>query len=192
MRIRIAATLLVSCAAFAWATVGHVRADLVTVDENGNGNVNGVPLPFTIGTDPGPGGLPGVLIYQLPFAGVQGDVLMADAGAVLDVVRFNGDGTLIFYSDNVDGFDSLADTFGPPGAFYPNRVLIDEVGPEGNNGAFYTPGPNDPGFDASGPSYNLISDSPLAVPEPASVSLLAFGIVGLVGYTWRRRKRCAP
>jgi hypothetical protein len=105
----------------------------------------------------------------------------------LDVVRFNGNGTLLFYSDNTDGFDSPADTPSPPTALYPNQVNILEVGPEGNNGALYTPGPNDPGFDPSGPTYNLISDTP--VPEPASISLLGVGTAlgGLIVFKRRRK-----
>ena len=56
---------------------------------------------------------------------VAGDVLLQDGigGPILDVVRFNpaGNGgnpdyhaSLLFYSDNVDGFDALADTSSPP------------------------------------------------------------------------------
>src|SRR5690242_1976361 len=76
----------------------------ITVDEFGNGSIlltAPIPLPSKIGDDPGPGGLSNVLIYGLPFAGVQGDVLLNDPGlGVLDVIRFNGNGTLAFYSDN--------------------------------------------------------------------------------------------
>lgn len=159
-------------------------AAILPFDENGNGAFG----PGVIQPDPGPGGLGAVLTYHLPFAGVPGDVLLHDGaltGPVLDVVRFNGNGTLLFYSDTPP-FDSLADTPSPPTALYPNQVNIVEVGPEGNNGALYTPGPNDPGFDPSGPTYNLISDSP--VPEPASVSLLAVGAVlgGLIVVKRRR------
>src|SRR5438067_857925 len=133
-------------------------AATITIDELGNGI--GTVGPGFVGNDPGPGGLNGVLIYTLPFAGVQGDVLMLDGGAVLDVIRFNGNGTVIFYSDNTDGADALADTPAPPGALYPNQVRIFEVGPEGNNGALYTPLANEPGFSpTAGPpiSYNFIS-----------------------------------
>jgi hypothetical protein len=150
-------------------------------DEKGNGAFG----PGFLANDPGPGGLHAVLTYHLPFAGVPGDVLLTDAnagGAFLDVIRFNGNGTLIFYSDNVDGADSLADTPSPPSALYPNQTRIPEVGPEGNNGAFYTPGPNDPGFDPSLPTYHFISDgdatTPVPVPLPlASLSALAACLV---------------
>jgi hypothetical protein len=43
------------------------------VDEFGNGI--GVIGPGFLAPDPGPGGLPSVLTYILPFAGTQGDVL---------------------------------------------------------------------------------------------------------------------
>src|SRR5438874_12945959 len=126
-----------------------------------------------MGLDPGPGGLSPVLIYTLPFLGVQGDVFLTDAdfgGAPLDVIRFNGDGTLIFYSDNIGGFDAPADTSGPPTVLYTNRVSIPEIGPEGNNGAFYTPTESNPGFGPLAPSYNFVSDGS-AVPEPGTLTL---------------------
>ena len=135
----------------------HPGPTLYPFDEYGNGAFG----PGFIGPDPGPGGLPAVLIYPLPYAGVQGDVLLFDPteGFVLDVIRFNGDGTLIFYSDNLDGFDSLADTTGPPGQFYPNAVQVIEMGDENFSLVIYQPGPNDPGYDpAFLPVYALISE----------------------------------
>jgi hypothetical protein len=172
-----------------FALVIPASAAVLTFDEFRNGAFG----PGVIAPDPGPGGFGAVMTYNLPFAGVPGDVLLRDAdegGVVLDIVRFNGNGTLLFYSDDTDGFDSPADTSSPPTALYPNEVLIPEVGNELNNGAFYTPGPNDPGFDPSFPTYRLISDgSGPPVPEPVSASLLAVGAaVGGLVVIKRRRK----
>jgi hypothetical protein len=177
----------------------------VTVDENGNGllaNTAGFSgtLPFALQNDPGPGGLANVLTYSLlnPPGLTAGDVLMQDGagGPILDVVRFNpgetctdgSTGCLVFYSDNVDGFDSLGDTPSPPGAFYANNITILEIGSETNNGAIYTPIAGQPGFvaGAAGPvTYNLLSD----VPEPASLGIFLVGLAGLGLARGRRRRQ---
>jgi hypothetical protein len=188
-----------------FATVGLVlvglcagsHAALITVDENGN--AIGTLGSGSLRPDPGPGGLPSVLTYNLPFNATQGDVALSSIEPgfpfpiVFDYVRFNGNGTLIFYSDNVPIVDSVADTPSPPLAFYANQTTISEIGPEGNNSALYTPAPGQPGFDPSGPTYLFISDgSAAAIPEPASMVILGAGLLGFAFYRTRRRSCGQP
>ncbi len=163
---------------------------LIAIDEFGNGI--GTLGPGFIAPDPGPGGLSAVLTYRLPFLGVPGDVTFGVEPGINfggDVIRFNGSGTVIFYSDNVDGFDAPADTPAPPGALYANVVTVQEVGPEGFNAASYTALPGQPGFDPSGPSYIFVSDG--VIPEPSTWLMFSTGLAGLLAYGWRRRKHSA-
>lgn len=187
----------------------HAQAPLVVsvmVDEDGNGTItysNGFssPLPFAMLPDPGPGGLSSVATYGLgnPTGLVAGDLLISDEvdGPILDVVRFNPDqngGSLVFYSDDSDGADSLADTPSPPSDFYANTLFLTESGPEGGpNGLVYTPTAGQPGFiaGASAPvTYRIMSDSapPTIVPEPSTIALgLTGSVVGVVLASRRRR-----
>jgi hypothetical protein len=171
------------------------QGPVITIDENGNGI--GTLGPGFLANDPGPGGLPNVLTYNLPFNTTKGDVLLTDffngTVSVQDVLRFNGNGTVVFYSDNIGGSDALADTPSAPRSIYPVSVTLSEVGPEGNNGAFYTPVAGGPGFfanavGASG-TYHFISDATsVSVPEPGGRALLAvFGTSGAVLLFRRRR-----
>jgi hypothetical protein len=156
---------------------------LVTVNELGNGTYAGNPLPSAIGVDPF-SGIAG-LRYTLPFAGSRGDVVMLEPGPApqqfTDIIRFDGNGSMFFFSEretsDLPPFDP-ADVSQFPGliAGFPT-IFIQEIGPEGNNGAFYVPNPGDPGFEPTvgNVAYNFISD----VPEPTSGMLLLLGLGSL-------------
>ena len=192
----LAAAILLPASAFAQFSV------TVHVGENCNGRLtnsagfSGV-LPCAVTADPGPGGLPNAVTYDLlnPPGLTAGDLIILEpGGGISDIIRFNpsqigaggGAGTLVFYSDNVDGIEDLADT-GFPGSLYANNFTVFEVGPEnGTNGFLYTPVAGQPGFvtGAGGPvTYDIISDT----PEPASLGLMLAGAGVLVGKLVRRK-----
>jgi hypothetical protein len=165
--------------------------------ENGFGVLSGFlgpqRLPFMVGQDPGPGGLPNALLYDLlnPPGLVAGDVLVTEpGGGVGDIIRFNttsfvpgSAGEMVFYSALGGGM--LADT-GFPTANYANQATATEVG----GIITYTPTAGQPGFVAGASlpvEYVLISD----VPEPASLTMLGIGAAALAGYVWRKRRQAA-
>ena len=169
----------------------------VSVDEFGNGSSTfpGGPnaLPSFIAPDPSGGVAGNVLQYlllpNLPFT--PGDVILDEnVGTnlvVSDVLRFfpTANGTLLlFYSDNGDGVDAPADISGLPGNVIGNPVHVLEIGPDGNNGAVYTPIAGQPGFVSTDfmPTFNIISDA----PEPASFLLIGAGLAALGFRKFRR------
>jgi hypothetical protein len=191
-RVRINGLFLtaISAATLCWLLIVspvHAQGLTIQVDERGNGFTNGLPIQFALQPDPGPGGATNALTYfPLPFAGVVGDVLLSDPEQLTsDLIRFNGNGTLVFYSNNLpDGAEpgDIADV--GVGVVQSNLVQIAEIGPEGNNGATYTPGPGQPGYDPINlPTYVFISD----IPEPTTVILVGLGLAGLLAFCHRRK-----
>jgi hypothetical protein len=170
--------------------------------------LNGGPATPLIGTlllDPSiPVGAPPFsgLTFMLPEPVVTGSVSFTEpGGGITDWLRFTdtsgniagaatGPGArMIFYSDISESSDPLgrplADT-GFPINIGSGNVLaltgpLGEVGVEGMNGFDYRPG----GIPyPQNNEYIGISDAPAAVPEPATLLLMASGLLGLVG--WRR------
>jgi hypothetical protein len=162
---------------------------LISVDEWGNGTIGGSPLTWqTTVMEPFSGML--TLSYNLPFAGNRGDVSIADAdGTVSDIIRFDGQGHLFFFSDFsvAEPPISLADVGIPgPNAFAPTLYYNEMTLPSGADGLWgYTPtiGGNDPGGTTAPVIYDFISD----IPEPGVLPLTACGL-GILGFVQRRRK----
>ncbi len=161
---------------------------IITIDEFGNGDINGTPLASAMAVDPFSGMT--TLSYTLPFPAIRGDIVLSDvAGTVSDILRFDGNFTLYVYSDMdlSEPNPSPADV-GFPAAIQPSPVFATETGSEpGLNGLFgYNPGFTLPGGNSAGAIYNFISD-PAPAPEPGSLALLAGGL-GIFGFGLLRRK----
>lgn len=202
MRKPISKTILAAAVLCAGLSAAQLPIVVISVDENGHGTLAFQSQGSTLTSngvmkaDPGPGGRSSALTYSLlgPPSLVAGDLVLSEPGgdALSDIIRFNPLNTdtqypasLVFYSDNLDGSDSLANT-GFPASLYTNVVRATEVGVEGSNGFTYTPTDGQPGFVAGfNVTYDITSD---AVPEPASASLVVLaGALLLAGRRWMKR-----
>ena len=152
-----------------------------------------VPIPGTLMSDPGPGGLTSALAFTAhpqvnPFP--AGDVVLLDAsGHISDILRFDpatGSAApftqLIFFYSNDQGH-LLADT-GLPTLMQTNTVTIQE-NPSGPT--IYTPTEGQPGFSSDSPlgdSFRIFS-----TPDTGS-TLLMLGAAA-AGLVFLRRKMLA-
>ena len=168
-------------------TAPPTSTTLITLDENGNGTFlfdGTTSAPISAELLPNSTGGPASALTLGILANiVPGDVVLLEADGSSDVIRFTGtEGItrMLFFSDNADGSDALADT-GLPSQLSTNVVRLSEVGTEGNNGAFYTPTANQPGFlnGLITLSYHFVSDSPVPEPSTWAMMLLGFGAIGL-------------
>src|SRR6266436_9765264 len=143
--VKILAIFGITSAVAVTAAFGQAQP-LITVDELGNGNFNGQPLPSFQSPDPFSGIV--TLTYRLPFPGVPGDVQLFEPNAagtnqLSDIIRFDGNGNLFFFSEleptDVPPFDPADVNQFPPPVPGLQTVALLENGPEGNNGAMYNP-----------------------------------------------------
>lgn len=158
----------------------------ITVDENGKGlltNTAGFSsaLAASMIADPGPGGLPSVLNYDLlgPPQLTIGDVRILDPdGSLSDLIRFStiGNGSLFFYSELGGG--DLADV-GLPTGLNTNVITLTEGSLGGGLwGVDYTPVAGQAGFVAGAGgavTYRFVSSTEL--PEPGSLALTALALL---------------
>lgn len=171
--LALAAGLSLTCGS-AWAQFSIT----IHLDEAGNGTLDNSAgfhsaLPFAMLPDPGPGGLPSVLFYDMlnPPGLTAGDLIVLSDAGKSDVLRFdpttglNGaHGGVFVYSDPSG---NLPADVGFPTAQSPNTAQVTEA-PDGT--VSYTPTTGQPGFvtGAGGPvTYVLVS-------TPSSTSTLFF------------------
>lgn len=180
-------TILTIAAIAVISAVTAYGQPVVTVDEFGNGDINGTPLASAMAVDPFTGMT--TLSYTLPFPTVQGDVVLQNStGSISDVFRFDGSFTLYVYSD-IDLSEpnpSPADV-GFPASLLGTTVFLTETGAEPPSGFIgYNAGFFNPGANSAGAIFNFISDA-TPTPEPSSLALLASGL-GIAGFYLRRGK----
>jgi hypothetical protein len=150
---------------------------IISLDEWGHGIGTVGQGYFAPDIGPGASGLP-VLTYALPWKNpIVGDVWLSEPGESThsDLLRFNPDGTLVFYSDLDAVFEPADAPF--PLANYPNPLSLIETDPF----TLYSPAVGGPGFGDRG-EYHFYSDMTLEVPDGgATFGILLLGMLSLFG-----------
>jgi hypothetical protein len=173
----------------------------ITIDEYGNGSINGQPIYGFMERDPL---APNLMAMYYPDIAPDalGDFVLVEPSTqttVSDVIRFEPNG-VYFMSDMEPGDFAPADTM-PSITLatwvnsyltpYGGTILVNDAGDEFASGVIYTPihessGWYDPGYYlGSQTTYTIISD----VPEPSTLTLLGIGVSCLLAVVWRRRKQ---
>jgi hypothetical protein len=166
----ICSTRLIGVIVLTVGTSLSARSGTITIDELGNGDLDGKPLVATFTNN--------FLSYQLPFNVTSGFVLLTDNGVPDDLIQFRGRNVFL-YSDSGDGVDSAADKAWPK---YKTHLSFEEDMPgDGSETVTYTPQSGQPGFNRrQNLDYQFISDAPGADSrEPESLFLAAGALSGL-------------
>jgi hypothetical protein len=181
------------CMGFSLASQPASAAISFIFDYNGSGTnmVTHVSIPGSQVTDTSSGGHK-TLFFNLPYAGVAGDLIISDPdplGTEVALIRFDGSGGMFFYQD----VGTAPPQTGLPGFHLPHLTfgsaswqVVPGYGPSPMEVLYYTPTQNGGLFSSTSAGYNSLvpAGSQLTflfivdrVPEPSSAALCC--LVGL-------------
>jgi autotransporter-associated beta strand protein len=154
----------------------------------GGGTITGEVEIGSVASEIAPGGIGS--IGQLTI----GNLLTASNLATLnfDLTTPGGSGDLLVVTGNLTLAPNTAITFGTPPVVPGDYRLIGYGSLTGSLSDFDLPGaPPNTMYALSTTVDPRYIDLVVAVPEPSTFALLGIGVIGLMGWAWRRRKRAA-